>query len=269
MIELKGVSYSYPNGHKVLDNIDIRIEKGSFTTILGDNGSGKSTLIRHMNGLLKPSHGVVSVCGVDTTSPTDIWKIRQTVGMVFQDPHSQAVGATVEEDVAFGPENLALESDEIRLLVTNAIANVGLECLEDSLLMSLSGGQLQKTAIAGVLAMVPEILIFDEVTSMLDSDSRSQIIDIVRQLNKRGKTVVYVTHHMEEALFADRVIVLENGSIASDGTPRDVFREIYASGRKVPPHLELAFRLQDAGMISPDVFPVDALSLKEEICPSR
>jgi energy-coupling factor transport system ATP-binding protein len=269
MIELNGVSYSYPNGRKVLEDIDIRIEKGSFTIILGGNGSGKSTLIRHMNGLLKPSQGVVSVCGMDTTSPTDIWKIRQKVGMVFQDPHSQAVGATIEEDVAFGPENLALESDEIRLRVTSAIANVGLEGLEGSLLMYLSGGQLQKTAIAGTLAMAPNILIFDEVTSMLDSDSRSQIIDIVRQLNKRGNTVIYVTHHMEEALFADRVIVLENGSIASDGTPRDVFREIYASGRRVPPHLELAFRLQYEGIISPDVFPLDALSLKEEICRSK
>lgn len=269
MIELKGVSYSYPNGRKVFENIDIRIEKGSFTIILGDNGSGKSTLIHHMNGLLKPSQGVVSVCGMDTASATDIWKIRQTVGMVFQDPHSQAVGTTVEEDVAFGPENLALESDEIRRRVTSAIANVGLEGLEESLLMSLSGGQLQKTSIAGVLAMAPEILIFDEVTSMLDSNSRSQIIDIVRQLIKKGKTVVYVTHHMEEALFADRVIVFENGSIVSDGMPRDVFREIYASGQRVPPHMELAFRLQDAGMISLEAFPIDALSLKEEICRSR
>lgn len=268
MIRFEGVSYSYPDGHQVLEGIDLQIDEGTFTTIIGDNGSGKSTLVRHMNGLLTPSEGIVSVRGMETSNPQNLWKIRQMVGMVFQDPHSQAVGATVEEDVAFGPENLALEPEEIRDRVSASILDVGLEGLEEHLLMNLSGGQLQKTALAGVLAMKAEYLVFDEVTSMLDQDSRSRILEIVMRLNRMGKTVVYVTHHMEEALVADRVIVMADGSVASDGCPADVFRELHASGRNIPPLMELVFRLQDAGILDKSFLPVSVDALREELCRS-
>lgn len=268
MIRLKGVSYNYPDGHPVLDGIDLQIEKGTFTTIIGDNGSGKSTLVRHMNGLLKPSEGTVSVCEMETSSHKDLRAIRQMVGMVFQDPHSQAVGATVEEDVAFGPENLALEREEIRSRVSASILDVGLEGSEEHLLMYLSGGQLQKTALAGVLAMKPDYLVFDEVTSMLDQASRSQVLEIVLKLNRMGKTIIYVTHHMEEALVSDRVIVMEGGSIAIDGSAADVFRELYSSGHSIPPLMELVFRLQDSGVLDKWVLPVNVKSLMEELCRS-
>ncbi|MGM0770377.1 MAG: ATP-binding cassette domain-containing protein [Halobacteriota archaeon] len=268
MIRLEGVSYSYPDGHRVLDEVDLQIEEGSFIAIIGDNGSGKSTLVRHMNALLTPSKGSVSVCGMDATDPVNHREIRQLVGMVFQDPHSQAVGATVEEDVAFGPENLALERSEVRARVSAAILEVELEGLEEQLLMNLSGGQLQKTAIAGVLSMKPDILVFDEVTSMLDQDSRGQIMDIVSRLNHLGKTVVYVTHHMDEVLMADRVIMMEGGSIAFDGSPEDVFRELYSSGHSIPPLMELGLRLQDAGILDDDIFPMSFDELKEKLCRS-
>ncbi|UGV40571.1 ATP-binding cassette domain-containing protein [Methanococcoides orientis] len=268
MIRFEGVSYSYPDGHLGLNGIDFRIEKGTFTTIIGDNGSGKSTLVRHMNGLLKPSQGTVSVCGMQTSCPGDIWKIRQMVGMVFQDPHSQSVGATVEDDVAFGPENLALEREEIRSRVSDSILDVGLEGFEEYLLMNLSGGQLQKTALAGVLAMKPEYLVFDEVTSMLDQESRSQVLEIALELNRMGKTIVYVTHHMEEALASDRVIVMEGGSISIDGSPGDVFRELYNSGSRIPPLMELAFRLQDSRILDKGVLPLGPNALMEELCRS-
>ena len=268
MIRFEGVSYSYPDCHRVLDEVDLQIEEGTFTAIIGDNGSGKSTLVRHMNGLLTPSKGSVSLCGLDTLDPANLWQVRQLVGMVFQDPHSQAVGVTVEEDVAFGPENLALERDEIRSRVSGSILDVGLEGLEEQLLMNLSGGQLQKTAIAGVLAMRPEVLVFDEITSMLDHDSRSQVLDIVSKLNRMGKTIVYVTHHMEEVLVADRVILMEEGSVAFDGSPEAVFRELYSSGHSIPPLMELALRLQDAGILDANVLPLSSDELKEELCRS-
>ncbi|WP_135603853.1 ATP-binding cassette domain-containing protein [Methanococcoides sp. NM1] len=268
MIRFEGVSYSYPDGHPVLDGIDLQIEKGTFTTIIGDNGSGKSTLVRHMNGLLTPSDGTVSVCGMDTFDPENLWEIRQMVGMVFQDPHSQAVGATVEEDVAFGPENLALKREEIRSRVSASILDVGLEGSEEHLLMNLSGGQLQKTALAGVLAMKAEYLVFDEVTSMLDQDSRSHVLEIVLRLNRMGKTIVYVTHHMEEALVSDRVIVMEGGSVTIDGSPADVFRELHNSGHSIPPLMELVFRLQDSGILDKGVLPVNVNALMEGLCRS-
>jgi energy-coupling factor transport system ATP-binding protein len=268
MIRFEGVSYSYPDGHKVLEEIDLQIEDGTFTAIIGDNGSGKSTLVRHMNGLLTPSEGTVSVSGMDTMDPANLREVRQLVGMVFQDPHSQAVGATVEEDVAFGPENLALERGVICDRVSSSILAVGLEGFEEQLLMNLSGGQLQKTAIAGILAMKPEFLVFDEVTSMLDQDSRSQVLGIVKKLNHLGKAVVYVTHHMEEALVADRVIVMEDGSVTIDGTPIDVFRELYSSGHSIPPLMELVLRLQDACILDSDVLPASFDDLKEELCRS-
>ncbi|SES76014.1 energy-coupling factor transport system ATP-binding protein [Methanococcoides vulcani] len=268
MIRFEGVSYSYPDDRQVLNGIDLQIEKGTFTTIIGDNGSGKSTLVRHMNGLLTPSDGTVSVCGMGTFDPENLWEIRQMVGMVFQDPHSQAVGATVEEDVAFGPENLALKREEVRIRVSDSILDVGLEGFEEHLLMNLSGGQLQKTALAGVLAMKAEYLVFDEVTSMLDQDSRSQVLEIVLKLNRMGKTIVYVTHHMEEVLASDRVIVMEGGSVAIDGSPADVFRELYNSGHRIPPLMELVFRLQDSGILDRGVLPVNANSLMEGLCQS-
>lgn len=269
MIEFKCVSFNYPDGHKGLDNIDLQIEKGSFTAIIGSNGSGKSTFLRHINGILKPSSGSVLVCGMDTNDPENTLSIRQTAGIVFQDPHTQAVGATVEEDVAFGPENLALECAEIQDRVSSSIENVGMEGSDDNLLMFLSGGQLQKVSIAGVLAISPEILIFDEVTSMLDSESRSQILDLAHHFKEQGKTIIYVTHHLEETLLADHILVFEKGSVILEGPPRTVFRNLFSSGRSIPPILELGFRLQDAGIISKDHFFTDVSTLKEDLCRSR
>ncbi|WP_440952913.1 ATP-binding cassette domain-containing protein [Methanococcoides sp. FTZ1] len=268
MIRFEGVSYSYPDGHKVLDEIDLQIEEGTFTAITGDNGSGKSTLVRHMSGLLTPSKGTVSVCGMNTLDPSNLRKVRQLVGMVFQDPHSQAVGATVEEDVAFGPENLALEREEIRDRVFSSVLDVGMGGFEERLLMNLSGGQLQKTAIAGILAMRSEYLVFDEITSMLDHDSRSMMLDLVKKLNHMGKTVVYVTHHLEEVLAADRAIVMEGGSVAIDGSPANVFRELYSSGHSIPPLMELAIRLKDTGILENNVLPATVDELMEDLCRS-
>lgn len=228
MIQTEHMSHTYQDesGNVVyaLDDVSLSIRKGEFVSIIGTNGSGKSTLAKHFNVLLTPSKGTVTVLGMDTKDPKHLWDIRQHVGMVFQNPDNQIVAAVVEEDVAFGPENLGVEPKEIRHRVDEALANVN---MTDYALHSpglLSGGQKQRIAIAGVLAMKPDCIVLDEPTAMLDPAGRQEVLDTVHRLNKEeGITIVYITHFMEEAVTSDRVVVMKNGKLLHDGTPREIF----------------------------------------------
>ena len=250
MIKITGLCRSY-GGRAVLNNIDLNIEKGGFVAILGRNGSGKSTLIRHLNALLTPERGKVEIDGMDTADRTVSFDIRKRVGIVFQNPDSQAVASIVEDDTAFAPENLGLDEEETEKRITFALLAVGIDHLRRRNICELSGGQKQLTAIAGILAMRPEYMVFDECTSMLDPEARARILTCVHELNnKYGTTIIWITHHMDEAAGADRVIILDNGMITADGTPRTVFSQrelVNRSGMKLPGCAALALRLRDAG----------------------
>ena len=225
MIRLEKVSYSYPDGTPALENVNLAIKKGEFVGIIGKNGSGKSTLALHLNGLLKPQKGRVMIRGMDTRDPSKLPGIRKFVGIVFQNPETQFVGRTVEEDLAFGPENLCLPPVEIRKCVDMALAETGLEKYRYRSPKTLSGGQGQCVALAGILAMRPECLIFDEVTSMLDPDSGTAVLKRIKKLHRKGKTIVYITHNLEELHAADRIIVMEKGRIMLEGDPESVFSD--------------------------------------------
>ncbi|MCQ2409084.1 MAG: energy-coupling factor transporter ATPase [Clostridia bacterium] len=226
-IVLKGVSYSYSLGEgrslKALKNLSFSIEKGEFVTLLGMNGSGKSTLAKLLNGLFIPSEGEILIDGLSTASEKNTFEIRKKVGMVFQNPDNQMVATIIEDDIAFGPENLGLKREEIVKRVDEALKSVGMEEFRERTTQKLSGGQKQRIAIAGVLAMRPDVIIFDESTSMLDPKGRDEIMDIARKLNSEGITIINITHSMEEAALSDRVIVLRKGRIAIDGNPKEVF----------------------------------------------
>ncbi|MDR2649830.1 MAG: energy-coupling factor transporter ATPase [Clostridiales bacterium] len=230
-----------------LNGIDLNVEQGRFTAILGRNGSGKSTFAKHINALLTPTEGAVWVKGIDTRESARIWDVRQSVGMVFQNPDNQIIATIVEEDVAFGPENLGVPSERIRDRVDEAIAAVGMEEYRRSAPHHLSGGQKQRVAIAGVLAMKPSCIVLDEPTAMLDPAGRREVMDTVIRLNKtEGISVILITHFMEEAVRADRVIVMDHGQIAVDGSPREVFKQVSALknlGLDVPQAAELAYML--------------------------
>ena len=250
MIDIKRLSRSY-DGQTILDNIDLQIEKGGFTVILGRNGSGKSTLVRHLNALLLPESGSVTVDGLDTSDPSAVFDIRSRVGMVFQNPDSQAVASIVEDDTAFAPENLGLNEDETQRRIDHALDAVGISHLRRRSIGSLSGGQKQLVAIAGILAMQPDYMVFDEATSMLDPAARHRVLDCVLKLKER-LTIIWITHYMEEAVSADRVIIMDNGRIKADGTPRDIFSDpelLGAAGLRLPKSAELALRLKKAGCI--------------------
>ncbi len=229
MIEFKNVSFWYSpedseNDHPspVLKDVSLNVSRGEFVVLLGRNGSGKSTLARHCNGLLLPKKGKVFVDGLDTSLPEQLWRLRQKVGLIFQNPDNQIIATSVEEDVAFGPENLGLPSVEIRRRVDEALAVVGMEQFSRKEPHLLSGGQKQRVAIAGVMAMHPEYLVLDEATSMLDPEGRQEILGVMSKL--RGKiTVLHITHYIEEAVHADRVLVMDGGAIVARGTPRDIF----------------------------------------------
>ena len=210
---------------RAINNISLSIEKGSFTAILGKNGSGKSTLAKNLNGLLLPTEGVIYVNGYDTADDEHIWDVRQSAGMVFQNPDNQLVSAIVEDDVAFGPENLGVEPVEIRRRVDKALADVNMGAFKGKPPHLLSGGQKQRVAIAGVVAMKPKCIIFDEPTAMLDPKGRSEIMNIIGELHEEGITVVLITHFMEEAVRADRVIIMHDGDVFLDGTPQEVFSQ--------------------------------------------
>ena len=239
----------------VFENLDLSIKEGSFTAILGTNGCGKSTLAKHFNSILLPSGGKVYVCGVDTSDPDRLMAVRRNVGMVFQNPDNQIVANVVEEDVAFGPENLGIASPEIRRRVDVALKQVGMYEYREHAPHLLSGGQKQRIAIAGVIAMEPRCIVLDEPTAMLDPQGRRDVIDTVRKLNReKGITVVLITHHMDEAAQADRVVVLNKGTVAADGTPREVFSQVrllHDIGLAAPESVELCWRLNQEGFDLP------------------
>ena len=260
MIETKDLTYTYPapegeTNPPALRGVSVTIEKGSFTVVLGHNGSGKSTFAKHLNAVLLPCGGAVYVEGMDTRDERMLLEIRRRTGMVFQNPDNQIVANVVEEDVAFGPENLGVPTAEIRRRVDDALAAVGMEQFARHAPHLLSGGQKQRIAIAGVLAMEPECIVLDEATAMLDPAGRREVIDTVRRLNReRGITVVLITHHMAEAESADRVIVMNDGQVAMDGAPHDVFAQVdrlHELGLAAPDTVELLHLLREAGIDVP------------------
>ena len=271
MIETKNLSFIYREEdmesgeikeEKVLKDINIEVKKGSFTAVLGHNGSGKSTLAKHFNAILLPSGGKVYVKGMDTADENNIFNIRQSAGMVFQNPDNQMVAALVEDEVAFAPENLGVEPKEIRRRVDECLEIVNMTKYAQSSPSKLSGGQKQRVAIASVLAMNPEILILDEPTAMLDPKGRSEVIKTIKMLNEeKDITVVLITHYMDEAAQADRTVVIDDGEIVLDGTPKEVFKNVEklkSLGLDVPQVTELAYELRKMGIeISDDVLTVD------------
>lgn len=256
IIEVKNLTHIYIDSEnkeiKALDGINLEIRQGEFVAIIGANGSGKSTLARHFNALQLPSTGVCLVEGMDTAAEEHLWNIRQHVGMVFQNPDNQIVAAIVEEDVAFGPENIGVPTAEIRIRVDAALAAVGMSDYAKHAPHLLSGGQKQRVAIAGVLALEPKCIVLDEPTAMLDPKGRKEIVGTVKKLNQeKGITVVYITHYMEEALQADRIIVMGEGQIRMQGRPCEVFshvQELYALGLEAPIAAKVAADLRQAGM---------------------
>lgn len=246
---------------KALDNINLKINKGEFVAVIGTNGSGKSTLARHFNALLLPTAGKCFINGMATTDSKNLWQIRQTVGMVFQNPDNQIVAAIVEEDVAFGPENLGIEQAEICRRVESALASVGMTEYRYHAPHLLSGGQKQRVAIAGALAMHPECLVLDEPTAMLDPAGRQEVLSTVCRLNKEDNmTIVYITHFMEEAAAADKVVVIDKGKIVMNGKPNEVFCKaavLREMGLDVPLAADLAYRLQAKGLNLPDGIVTD------------
>ena len=267
IIQIKDVRFSYTTAEGaapvVLDGVTLDIAEGSFVAVLGHNGSGKSTLAKHMNAILLPSGGRVYVDGIDTTDEDRLLDIRRTVGMVFQNPDNQIVANVVEEDVAFAPENLGVPPEEIRRRVDDALKAVGMYEFREHAPHLLSGGQKQRIAIAGVIAMQPRCIVLDEPTAMLDPIGRADVLRTIKTLNReRGVTVVLITHHMDEAAQADRLVVMAKGKVVADGAPKAVFQQVEqlkAVGLTVPQTTELLWQLRQAGF---DV-PLDALSDEE------
>lgn len=268
MIEVNHLSHLYvdenSNDVRALDDVSLTIRRGEFVAIIGTNGSGKSTLAKHFNVLLQPTGGNVTVCGFDTLDDEHIWNIRQHVGMVFQNPDNQIVAAVVEEDVAFGPENLGVPSAEIRKRVDDALAAVNMTEYAEHGPHLLSGGQKQRIAIAGVLAMKPDCIVLDEPTAMLDPKGRLEVLETIHRLNKEeGITIVIITHFMEEAVTADRVVVMKNGVKLQEGTPREIFTQVDTLkdlGLDVPVAAEVASKLIQKGVDIPnDIITNDEL----------
>jgi energy-coupling factor transport system ATP-binding protein len=273
MISAENVKYEYSthsgSTNIALDNINLSIKKGEFVAILGHNGSGKSTLAKHFNALLLPSGGTVYVKGMDTKDEKLLWNIRQTAGMVFQNPDNQIVATIVEEDVAFGPENLGIEPSLIRKRVDEAIKAVDMVEYATRSPHLLSGGQKQRIAIAGIIAMKPECIILDEPTALLDPSGRKEVIDTIMKLNKEeGITIVLITHYMDEAIKADRICVMKNGKVIMEGTPKEIFREVETvknAGLDVPQVTELSYRLIKEGIkLPPDILTVEEMVV--ELC---
>lgn len=269
-IEAQGVSFTYDGDVFVLQDIDIRIERGEFVAILGGNGSGKSTLAKHMNALLAPDAGRIVILGYDVSDADAAYAIRSRTGMVFQNPDDQLVASLVENDVAFGPENLGIPSDELRVRVDESLDAVGLAGSQKRETTALSGGQKQRVAVAGVLAMHPDIVILDEATSMLDPQGRASLLDLCQSLHRSGITVVMITHFMEEAALAQRVIVLNSGRVACSGTPDEVLSQtelLEHLNLDVPFACALSLALREKG-IDAGVH-VHPRKLKEELCRLR
>ncbi len=274
MIRSRGLVYEYhthddlgevASKKRALDQVNMEINKGEFVVILGHNGSGKSTMAKHLNALLLPTEGTLWVKGMDTSNPEEVWNIRQTAGMVFQNPDNQIIATVVEEDVAFGPENIGIKPSKIRKRVDEALSTVDMEMYRTHSPNKLSGGQKQRIAIAGVLAMRPECIILDEPTAMLDPSGRQEVIDTVMRLNKEEHiTIILITHYMEEAIEADRVYVMDEGKVAMKGTPEEVFVQVDKMkelGLDVPQVTELTYMLRSQGI---DI-PANILNVKEMV----
>ena len=268
IIVTEHLAYTYPGmdsmpGIAVFEDLNLSIEEGSFVAVLGMNGCGKSTLAKHFNSILLPSGGKVYVCGIDSSNEDRLMVIPRSVGMGFQNPDNQIVANVVEEDVAFGPENLGIASPEIRNRVDKALKQVGMYEYREHAPHLLSGGQKQRSAIAGVIAMEPKCIVLDAPTAMLDPRGRREVMETVKRLNKeKGITVVLITHHMEEAALTDRVVVMHKGGIAADGTPKEVFSQVellHSIGLAAPDSVELCWKLNQAGFN----LPLDKLNPEE------
>ena len=273
IISVKNVTYKYDDGatnqEAALENVSIDGKRGSFVTVIGHNGSGKSTLAKHLNGLFLPGEGAVIVDGIYTTDEEQIWEIRKIAGMVFQNPDNQMVATVVEEDVAFALENIGIPSEEIRQRVDNALETVGMTKFAKTSPSHLSGGQKQRVSIAGVLAMEPKVIIFDEVTAMLDPLGRKGIIDTALKLNKElGITIINITHYMEEAINSDEIFVMNDGKCVANGTPRELFKRVdflKELGLTVPVATDIAYRLNSKGLDIPcNLLTMDELT--EALC---
>ncbi len=272
LIEAKDIVFEYynydENGEKketikALNHIDLSIKEGEFVVILGHNGSGKSTFAKHLNAILTPKEGTLFVRGIDATKEENVWDVRKEVGMVFQNPDNQIVATIIEEDVAFGPENLGIAPDEIRKRVDNALETVGMSEYKRVSPNQLSGGQKQRIAIAGVIAMQPKCIVFDESTAMLDPIGRRQVMETMQKLNKEhGITIIHITHYMQEAILADRIVVIEKGEVLLQGTPKEVFKEVELLkniGLDVPDTTYLMYLLNQEGFS----FESDLLTVEE------
>ncbi len=269
MIKIENVTYEYNSFEdgekkKAVSDVSLEVKEGEFLVILGHNGSGKSTLAKLFNGLLIPTSGDVLIKGLNTKSEEDIWTIRQQIGMVFQNPDNQIVATIVEEDVAFGPENQGIDPKEIRRIVDESLETVDMSDYKKHAPHLLSGGQKQRVAIAGILAMSPDCIVFDEPTSMLDPNGRVEVMETINKLNKvENKTIVLITHYMDEAVQADRVLVMNQGEIVMEGSPREVFSQVdkvKELGLDVPQATELAYELRKEGFdIRQDILSVEEL----------
>ena len=267
IIKVNNVSFEYVSEEstfKAIDYLSLDVKEGEFVVIIGHNGSGKSTLSKNLNAILTPTSGEIYINGLNTNQEENLWDIRQTAGMVFQNPDNQIVATIVEEDVAFGPENLGIEPSEIRTRVEESLKSVGMYELRDRQPHLLSGGQKQRVAIAGIIAMKPKCIIFDEATAMLDPSGRKEVMNTIKTLNKEENiTVLHITHFMEEAVDADRIIVMEKGKKVLEGTPREVFTkvdELKRIGLDVPYMTELSKELIESGLkIDSDILTVDEM----------
>ncbi|WP_346915918.1 energy-coupling factor transporter ATPase [Clostridium sp.] len=270
----ENLRYTYPpdsegNIKLAIDGVNITINKGEFVVVLGHNGSGKSTFAKHINALLIPTEGKISVSGYDTSNEENVWNVRSKAGMVFQNPDNQIVATIVEEDVAFGPENLGVETNEIRRRVDESLKRVNMYDYKKHGPHLLSGGQKQRVAIAGILAMMPECIVLDEPTAMLDPSGRKEVINTIMDLNKNnGITIVYITHFMEEAVAADKIYVMDSGKVIVEGKPREVFQNVEIMknlGLDVPQMTELAYELNKSGVnIKSDILTID--EMVRELC---
>ena len=270
MIECKNIAFSYDSGAtRVLDNISVDIEKGDIVAVLGHNGSGKSTLIKHLNALLKLQEGSLTVAGIDVNTNVDVWELRKNLGVVFQNPDNQFVASAVEDDVAFGLENYQVPRDQITERTRKALGRVGMTGFEKRLTHTLSGGQKQRVALAGVLAMDPDILVFDEATSMLDPEGRRDLLGYIKDLNLRlNKTIVMVTHYVEECFIANKIALMKEGKLLKFGEPVDILSDeelLLASGLKPPMPAQIYLDLKRKG-IELDMCPLTEEELVEAIC---
>jgi len=267
IIKFDNTEYKYKSHTEIeekpaVSNLNLEIEQGQFVVVIGKNGSGKSTFARLMNALILPTKGAVYINGLKTSEDEYLWDIRQCVGMVFQNPDNQIVATSVEEDVAFGPENLGVPSNEIKARVEDSLKAVGMSEYKKSAPHNLSGGQKQRIAIAGILAMKPKCIILDEATSMLDPVGRKEVLEVLKKLNlEENITIIHITHHMNEAIYADRVVIIEDGKVIKDGTPREIFADVEGIkklGLDVPQVTELFYELKKEGFELPlEIIDVD------------